>query len=126
MPAAPIMGLIFFLENRLRNLANSTPPAVSKMNATSPRPMIISVSTLKKYSACIFVAIVIPRKIVTRLASTFCAVSERLSSTPHSRIRLPNIKKPTSATLRGATNPAMTVMMIGKRMRVVFETSLGS
>ena len=84
-----------------------------------------SVSGLRNLSACIWDAMVSPRKIVTRLARTFCAVSESESSTPHSRMRLPNIRKPTSETLDGATIPVMTVMTIGKRMRVSFETDAG-
>ena len=54
---------------------------------------------------------------VMRFASTFWAVSLSAFSTPHSRSRLPNIKKPTSATLAGATSPAMTVTTMGNRMR---------
>ena len=73
-------------------------------------------------SACIWLAMVMPKKMVMRLASTFWAVSEREFSTPHSRSRLPNIRKPTSATLRGATSPARTVTTMGKRMRVVLLT----
>ena len=38
--------------NRLRNLAKSTPPTVSKTKATRPRPMISRVSTVRKASAC--------------------------------------------------------------------------
>ena len=60
-----------------------------------------------------------------RLASTFCAVSESESSTRHSRSRLPNIRKPTSATLLGAAMPAMKVTKMGKRMRVVREMLAG-
>ena len=54
-----------------------------------------------------------------RFASTFCAVSDSEFNTPHSRIRLPNIRKPTSATAFGAKMPVMIVMTMGKRMRVV-------
>ena len=71
-------------------------------------------------------AMVRPRKSVIRLASTFCAVSDREFSTPHSRIRLPNIKKPISEAALGAISAAMTVMMMGKRMRVRRETSFCS
>ena len=60
------------------------------------------------------------RTLYNRVDGTFCAVSERLRSTPHSRSRLPNIRKPTSATLCGETMPAITVTTIGNRMRVVF------
>ena len=60
---------------------------------------------------------VIPRKRVTRFARTFCAVSERELSTPHSRIRLPNIRKPISATESGATRPAMMVRILDNYAR---------
>ena len=57
-----------------------------------------------------------------RFESVFCAVSERESSTPHTRMRLPNIKKPTSATLRGETMPQTAVIMIGNKIFVRFVT----
>ena len=107
----------------MRNLANSTPPAVSKMNATRPRHRISRVSGFRNCSACILAAMVIPRKIVTRFASTCWAVSLRELSTPHSRIKLPNIKKPMSATEVGAMIPATIVTRIGNRMRVVLLIS---
>ena len=53
-------------------------------------------------------------------------ISEREFKTPHSRIRLPNIRKPISATDSGATTPAITVITIGKRIFVSFETLFGS
>ena len=84
------------------------------------------VSILINCAAVICPAIEMPRKMVTRFASTFCAVSERESSTPHSRMRLPNIKNPTSETAVGAKIPAMSVMMIGNRIRVVLETAFAS
>ena len=67
-----------------------------------------------------------PRKIVMRFASTFCAVSEREFRTPHSRIKLPNIKNPTRLTDAGATTPATTVVRIGKRIFVVLLTDFCS
>ena len=51
-------------------------------------------------------------------------VSESEFKTPHSRIKLPNIKNPTKATESGATIPATTVIIIGKRIFVVCETAL--
>ena len=73
-------------------------------------------------SAVICPATVRPSTMVIRLASTFCAVSDRAFRTPHSRSRLPNIKKPTSATLAGATSPASTVTTIGNKIFVVLVT----
>ena len=81
-----------------------------------------SVSGRKKLSAFICDAIVMPRKIVTRFASTFCAVSERELSTPHSRIRFPNIRNPMSDEEAGTTAATTTVMTIGKSILVRFET----
>ena len=54
-----------------------------------------------------------PRSMVMRLASAFCAVSESESSTPHSLMRLPNIKKPTSESDAGAIMPVIKVIAIG-------------
>ena len=122
MPQAPIIGLILFFRNRFRSLANRTPPTVSKTKATRPRSRIKIVCTFRKFSARICEATVIPRRRVIRFASVPCAVSERLSRTPHSRIRLPNIRKPTSATLLGAIRPATIVMQTGNRIRAVLET----
>ena len=82
------------------------------------------VEEFKNLSALIWKAIVIPRKIVIKLAKTFCAVSEIELRTPHSRIRLPNIKKPISETDSGATTPAIAVIMMGNRILVSLETSL--
>ena len=65
-----------------------------------------------------------PSRMVIRLARTFWAVSDRESRTPHSRIRLPNIRKPISATASGATRPTMTVTTMGNRILVVLETGL--
>ena len=73
-------------------------------------------------SAVICPATVRPSTTVIRFASTFWAVSLSAFSTPHSRSRLPNIKKPTSATLAGATMPAMIVTTMGNRILVSWET----
>jgi len=124
MPAAPIMGLTFFLVKRFMILPKITPPAVSKINAARPSARIMAVLSVMKDAACMLAATVMPSIRVIRFASTFCAVSEREPSTPHSRMRLPNIRKPTSATERGAKMPAMTVTMIGKRIFVDCETLL--
>ena len=125
MPAAPIMGFTLFLRKRLRNFANSTPPAVSNMNATRPSAIIASVSAVTKSSAFILNATDMPSSSVTRLARDFCAVSLRLPSTPHSLIRLPNMRKPISSALLGAMVPATTVTNIGNSTRVVPDTALG-
>ena len=53
------------------------------------------------------------------------ALLDRLSKTPHSLIKLPNIKKPTSDTDSGARSPATIVIAIGKIIFVPFETCFG-
>ena len=124
MPAAPIMGFSFLPSGKKRfsSLANSTPPAVSKTKATRPRARISRVSGRTNLSAVICPATVRPSRMVIRLASTFWAVSLRAFSTPHSRSRLPNMRKPTRATLAGATSPAMTVTRMGNRILVSWVT----
>ena len=56
--------------------------------------------------------------------STYCSPPTVNGGAPGmpARSRLPNIKKPTSATLAGATSPAMTVTTMGNRMRVSLLT----
>ena len=126
MPAAPIIGFIFFFEKRLISFAKSTPPTVSNMNATRPSAIIRRVSFLMNLSACICVAMVMPSRSVMRFARTFCAVSESESSTPHSRSRLPNMRKPMSETLFGAMMPTIIVSIIGKSILVSLETFFAS
>ena len=84
-----------------------------------------SVSQRRKLLASIVEPIVSPSRMVTRLASSFCAVLDRRSSTLHSRRRLPNIRLPTSGTLMGTMMPARMVTTMGNRIsdrpgRVVF------
>ena len=88
--------------------------------------MIITVCTLMKLSAFMLAEMVMPSSRVIRLASSFCAVWDRFSSTPHSRIRLPNMRKPTRLTEAGATRPATNVTPMGKSSRVIRLTLLGS
>ena len=64
-----IVGLIFVFKNRFINLANSTPPIVSKINAIRPIPIIRSVSTRTNASARILNEIVMPSSRVIRFAS---------------------------------------------------------
>ena len=125
IPAAPTMGLILVRLKILRILANTTPAMVSKIKATRPRAIIMMVCTVTNWSARMEKAMVMPSSSVMRLAKSFWAVSDRRLSTPHSRMRLPNIRKPTRETEAGATRPATKVTMMGNRMRVVLVTALG-
>ena len=68
---------------------------------------------------------VMPRKMVIRFARGPWAVRDRFSSRPHSRIRLPNIKKPTRAMESGAISPAIRVTIMGNKIFVVLDTDLG-
>lgn len=76
-------------------------------------------------SAFILNATEMPKSSVTRFASSFCALPERLSSTPHSRTRLPNIRKPMSSADLGAIVPATMVTKIGKMIFVALGTASG-
>ncbi|MPN63392.1 hypothetical protein SDC9_211150 [bioreactor metagenome] len=124
IPAAPIIGLILDFVNKLMNFTNKTPKAVSKTKAKSPSPMIIAVSTVTKSAACIRDAMVMPKRRVTRLTSSFCAVWEREFKTPLSRMRFPNISIPIRDREVGAIRPATTDTPIGKSIFAVLDISL--
>ena len=111
-----------FFKNKFKNFAKRTPPAVSKIKATSPMARIIRVLTFKKASADMVPPIVIPSKIVTRFESSFCAEIESLSRTPQTLIKLPNIKAPIRDTDIGAIIPAITVITIGNNISTFFGT----
>ena len=57
--------------------------------------------------------------IIEWLERTADSQDERVRNSSHSRSRLPNIRKPTSATLAGATNPASIVTTIGNKILVI-------
>ena len=84
--------------------------------------MIIRVSQRTNSCACIRNAMVMPKSRVMILEKVVCAVSDSDFSTPHSRIRLPNISMPTRDREAGAISPATTVTIIGKRIRVSLLT----
>src|SRR5690606_28192858 len=128
IPAAPIIGLTFRGRNRLRSLANKTPPAVSKIKAKRPIPRIMMVFQVKNFSATMVDPMVIPSSRVTRMETSCWVAWVSLTRTPHSRMRLQAMKQPNRATLFGAMDRATSVTMLGKRNRVVLETGwrLGS
>ena len=118
IPAAPSMGLIFSLLNKLISFAHITPPKVSNTNAKRPSAIMIIVSSVKNAAACIWNAIVIPRRRVMIFENVVCAVSERDFKTPHSLKRLPNINIPTSERESGAIRPETTVTIMGNKIRI--------
>ena len=56
----------------------------------------------------------------TMFISSFCTVFDRRSTTPHSFIRLPSMRQPTSGAADGSA--MITVMISGKRIFSVFDT----
>ncbi len=81
-----------------------------------------SVRKLRKASAVAVAPTVIPRKITTMFISSFCTVLLRRSTTPHSFIRLPSIRQPTSGAALGSSREMMTAIRMGKRIFSVFDT----
>ena len=126
IPQAPIMGFSFCLRKRFASFAKSTPPTVSKINAAAPRIRIFRTSRVRIFSAVIVAPTVIPRKSVTRLASSFCAVLARESTTPDTFSILPNMSAPMSGTEIGARIPAKSTTIKGKRKRAVHDTGFSS
>ena len=64
-----------------------------------------------------------PRNIVTMLINAFCVVSDSRSTTPHSRIRLPNASMPSSGAADGSSSATSNNNSSGKMMRSAFDTS---
>ena len=116
MPAAPIMGFSFRFRNRLIAFAESTPTAVSRMKATSPMERMRIVWGWMNRSPVMVAEMASPRRMVTMLASSFWAPLASRSTTPLSRRRLPNMRKPISDAEGGANIPAARVMPMGKRI----------
>src|SRR5690606_3670830 len=86
--------------------------------------IIIRLSILINLSAVIVLAIVIPRRIVTKLDSSFCAERDNLFKTPHTRIKFLNIRNPISTSDEGAIIPAAIVITIGNAIRAFLEIFL--
>ena len=100
-PAEPISGLIFSLLKRFIIFAKITPDAEPNENATIPNVRMPRVFQLRKASAVAVAPTEIPRKMVTMFINSFCTVFDKRSVTPHSFIKLPNIKQPISGAAEG-------------------------
>ncbi len=123
-PAEPINGLTLPPESQYMSFPNNNPPTVLKLNAKRPRPMIISVSSLRKVSAFAVAPTVTPRNIVTILINAFWAVSLSLSTTPDSLKRLPSMSIPIRGATEGRSSTHRMVTTMGKRIFSNLETSL--
>ena len=123
-PAEPISGLILLspFEKKFITLASSTPPAVPIAKAITPSTRMNSVRGLRNASAVAVAPTVRPRKMTTMFISSFCTVFDRRSTTPHSFIRLPSMRQPTSGAADGSSSAMITVMISGKRIFSVFDT----
>ena len=104
-------------------LANMTPAAVAMQNAQQPMTRMPSVWRLRNCSAESLEPTAMPRKIVTMLMRAFWAVSDRRSTTPHSRIRLPSMSMPISGAASGSRNAQRSVMRTGKQIFSIFGTT---
>ena len=114
-PAAPIKGLILFLENRFISFAISTPVIVPIPNATIPKPNIPRVSPTKNSSATNLEPTDKPRNMVAVLIKAFCAVSDRRATTRHSFIKLPKQNIPSRGAAPGTINATSNNNTRGKR-----------
>ncbi|CSB62276.1 Uncharacterised protein [Vibrio cholerae] len=121
-PAAPISGLISSLENLLRIFAIITPPAVPILKAAAPSAKIPKVSKLRKVSACNLEPTPKPKKMVTILISSFCAVLDKRSTTPASRIRFPKQNMPTKGVAAGKNRMVISSTTSGNTIFSVLPT----
>ncbi len=123
-PAAPIKGLVLPPEKRISSLPKSTPAAVPKANARTPKTKIMIVLVVRKVSALAVAPTVTPRKMVTMLISSFWAVLLKRSVTPDSRRKFPNIKLPKRGRALGTINPPNRVTIKGKSSLSTLLTGL--
>jgi hypothetical protein len=87
--------------NFASTLAINTPAAVPTPNATAPKARIPRVSAVKNSSEDSFEPTAKPKKIVTMLINSFCAVLLKRSTTPDSFIKLPKQNIPTNGVAVG-------------------------
>ena len=92
------------------------------MKATTPRARMPSVVGARKDSAFAVAPTETPRKMTTMFIRAFCAVSDRRSTTPHSRNRLPSIRQPTREVADGTSSATKAVTAIGKMIFSFLET----
>ena len=71
------------------------------LKAITPSTRMPRVEAERNWPADICAPTPKPRKMVTMLRSAFWAVSESRLTTPHSRMRLPNMKKPIKGAADG-------------------------
>ena len=122
-PAEPMRGFILPPERRYMTLPPRSPPAVDIINDTRPSAIIFSVLQSRKFCATIVAPTEVARKMVTMFMSAFCAVSESLSVTPHSRKRLPSMRQPMSGAVEGRSRMTKVATTMGKMIFSFFETS---
>ena len=115
-PAAPISGLTALPVTRYITLPINTPAAVPIENATMPSRSIPRVSALRNLSAASLEPTARPRKIVTMLINSFCAVLLRRSTTPHSRIKFPKQSMPINGVAEGSNRIATSSRISGNRI----------
>ena len=102
------------------NLASSTPPAVPKLNATTPIIMILMVWKDRNVVPVAVQPTLTPRKMVTMLISSFCTVLLSRSVTPHSLKRLPSIRQAMRGAAEGTSSA--TKMVTTMPAEIPFET----
>ena len=113
-PAAPMIGFIFCLKNKLTNFTPKIPPTVEKIKATTAKPMITKVRGLKKIRAGMSPPTHIAKRNIRMSFSALPAVASR-SVTPLTFNKLPNIIMPTRGAHFGTSSVAIMKTMIGKR-----------
>jgi hypothetical protein len=87
--------------------------------------MILIVSHRRKTSAPIVIPTQVPRKNVTMLISSFCAMLVRRSTTPLSRSRFPPISIARSGAAGGTMRTPTNVTASGKMILTFCETGRG-
>ena len=115
-PADPMSGFIGVFDRTFISLAISTPPAVPKQNASTPRITILIVAQVRNVVPVAEAPTHVPSRITRIFESALDDVSDRRAVLPLSLNRLPIISIPISGATEGSSRAITTVTAIGKRI----------
>ena len=115
-------GFIFSFRNLFIIWTVRIPPKVHITKSIRPKAKIKSGFQLRKTCACIVAPTERPSKMVTMFIRECCAVSDSRFTTPHTRIKLPNINIPIRGATAGMRMMIKKVAMRGKKSFSLAET----
>ncbi len=98
------------------------PPMVQMIKSKSPNPKISNGFQERKISACMVAPTDRPNKMVIMFIREFWAVSDNRLTTPHSRMKLPNMNIPIKGATAGMSSTIKKVAISGNISFSLCET----